>query len=475
METIQKLKELQYYYSIEKISEITNIHHQTLLKSIKNNRFTKKLSQLIDIAFNHHCDSFGVFKSIPEIMDTSAKYVVDTPDGFQLIKNFITKNVQPCVRLTTSKGAMIECSSKHLIECIGDERWVFAGDLREQQVVTQLGPDFITLLEPIEDQVVYDFEVEHPEHRYWSGGFSNHNTGKSLFVLKILANAQKRGLIPVIFDTENAIDSVSAERIGLDPSKIKYVPCVTIEQTRNAIFKFLNSVKEKGLEGKFIIAIDSLGNLQSQQEMSRMEKESSSADMGSTARAMKSLMKTLTNLCGLTKTTAICTNHVYDDPSAMFPSLEKNMPGGRSVVYLPSVTVQLARKPVKADGGKTIDDELEAGQKNYSGVVLRALTVKNRFIRQYLEGEMYLSFTSGLDRYYGLLDLCVGFGIILQTGSTYTLADGTKLGFYKNFRKNVDLWEKTLLPELEKVIKEKWAYSQGEQIPDETEDVPDEE
>jgi RecA/RadA recombinase len=299
-------------------------------------------------------------------------------------------------------------------------------------------------------------------------------TGKSLFVLKILANAQKRGLIPVIFDTENAIDSVSASRIGLDPSKIKYVPCVTIEQTRNAIFKFLNSVKEKGLEGKFIIAIDSLGNLQSQQEMSRMEKESSSADMGSTARAMKSLMKTLTNLCGLTKTTAICTNHVYDDPSAMFPSLEKHMPGGRSVVYLPSVTVQLARKPVKSDGGKTIDDELEAGQKNYSGVILRALTVKNRFIRQYLEGEMYLSFTSGLDRYYGLLDLCVGFDIVIQTGSVYALPDGTKLGYFKNFRKNIDLWEKTLLPELEKVIKEKWAYSSGEQS-DDLDDIDDEE
>ena len=78
-------------------------------------------------------------------------------------------------------------------------------------------------------------------------------TGKSLFVQKILANAQKEGLIPVIFDTENSIDATGATRLGLDISKIKYVPCVTIEQTRNAIFKFLTAVKEKGLEGKFIV------------------------------------------------------------------------------------------------------------------------------------------------------------------------------------------------------------------------------
>ena len=274
-------------------------------------------------------------------------------------------------------------------------------------------------------------------------------TGKTLFVLKILANAQKEGLIPVIFDTENAVDPEGAERIGLDISKVKYVPCVTIEQTRNALFKFLTAVKEKGLEGKFIIAIDSLGNLQSELEHSRMGKDSTSSDMGTKARAMKSLMQTCTNLGATTQTTILCTNHVYDDPSAMFPSIEKNMPGGKSIVYLPSVTIQLARKPMKSDGGKTMDAETAVGQKNYAGILIRALTRKNRFIKQYLQGEMFLSFHTGLDRYYGLLDLAVGVGAVIQTGSTYQLPDGKKIGYYKNFRKDKDLWENTILPVLE--------------------------
>src|SRR6056300_264732 len=295
-------------------------------------------------------------------------------------------------------------------------------------------------------------------------------TGKSLFVLKILANAQKEGLIPVIFDTENAVDPEGAERIGLDISKVKYVPCVTIEQTRNALYKFLTSVKEKGLEGKFIVAIDSLGNLQSELEHSRMGKESTSSDMGSKARAMKSLMQTCTNLGATTQTTILCTNHVYDDPAAMFPSIEKHMPGGKSIVYLPSVTVQLARKPMKSDGGKTMDAETAVGQKNYAGILIRALTRKNRFIKQYLQGEMFLSFHTGLDRYYGLLDLAVGVGAVIQTGSTYQLPDGKKIGYYKNFRKDKELWEDTILPVLEEKIKTEWAYSGGEG----EDDVPDE-
>ena len=290
-------------------------------------------------------------------------------------------------------------------------------------------------------------------------------TGKSLFVQKILAKAQEEGLTPVIFDTENAIDPDGAARLGLDISKVKYVPTTSIEQARNALYKFLTSVKEKGLEGKFIVAIDSLANLQSELELSRMSKDSTSSDMGTKARAMKTLMQTCTNLGAITQTTILCTNHVYDDPTALFPSIEKNMPGGKSCVYLPSVTVQLARKPMKSDGGKTVDGELAVGQKKYSGIIIRALTRKNRFIKQYLEGEIYLSFSTGLDRYYGLVDLAVGVGAVIQTGATYQLEDGKKLGYYKNWRKDVELWEETILPKLEERIKDEWSYSNKEEEP----------
>jgi RecA/RadA recombinase len=286
--------------------------------------------------------------------------------------------------------------------------------------------------------------------------------GKTLFLLKIMANAQKKGLIPVIFDTENAIDAEGARRLGVDPEKVKYIPVTSIEELRNEIYKFLTTVQEKGLEGKFIIGVDSLNNMFSQMEMTRMEKDSTSIDMGTKARAMGTLMTTITNMCGITRTTAICTAHIYDNPGEMYPSLEKNIPGGKKVKYLPSVTVQLARKPVKDDGGKTIKSELATGQKSYSGQIIRALTVKNRLIRQFLEGEMYLSFASGLDKRFGLLSLLVGMGVVTQSGATYALPDGSKLGYYKNWRKDNDLWEKTLLPDLESKIKDEWSYGSVE-------------
>ena len=281
---------------------------------------------------------------------------------------------------------------------------------------------------------------------------------KTGVVMNIMANAQKKGMIPVIFDTEGAIDPESCARFGIDTRKVKYAGCESVEQTRNAIHKFLTNVREKKQLGKFIIIIDSLANLNSEMELSRMDKDSMSADMGTFAKSIKGLLKRCTNLSTLTKTPIVVTNHVYDDPSAMYPSLEKNMPGGKAAVYLPSVTVQLARKLVKDSENKQVDDKLAASQKNYSGVVIRALTVKNRFIKQYLEGEFYLSFSKGINKYYGLLEIMKGMGVVNNSGSSYTDWENNKLGYYKVWSKDIDLWENRLLPELEKRIKIHWAY-----------------
>ena len=283
-------------------------------------------------------------------------------------------------------------------------------------------------------------------------------TYKTSLVQKILANAQKEGLIPVIFDTENAIEPESSERHGLDTSKVKYIPTFNIEKCRNDIFKFLNTVKEKGLEGKFIIAIDSLGNLQSAMETTRMEKESTSVDMGSRARAIKSLLTTCTQLAALTKTAIIMTNHLYDNPGDLHPTLVKNMPGGKACVYLPSVSIQLMRKPVKADAVKSNAGELAASQRNYVGIIIRALSAKNRFVKQYLEGELFISFSNGADKYHGLLDLAVELGVIQNTGATY-MFNGEKLGYAKSFIDDLEFWDKKIIPLIQNKIDIDWKYS----------------
>lgn len=109
--------------------------------------------------------------------------------------------------------------------------------------------------------------------------------GKTLFVNKGIANAQKLGMYAAYFDTENALDESTATRLGADPKKIKHCPVEVTEDCRNQIVKFLNNIVEKNLQGKVIVVLDSIGNLITAQEKKKIEDGSDTPDMGNRAKA----------------------------------------------------------------------------------------------------------------------------------------------------------------------------------------------
>lgn len=295
-------------------------------------------------------------------------------------------------------------------------------------------------------------------------GFSGPSqTGKTYIINKILANAQQKGIYPVIFDTEAAIDQSSTVGVGLDPDRVKYVPVQTVEECRNQISAFLDSVIEAGERNKFIISIDSLGNLASQKELADVEGGKTAMDMGTRAKGLKSMMRLLTYKAAKAGVTILFSNHTYDDPSAMFPTLVKNQSGGKGPVYLASVLVQLARRDEKQD--KSNDNDVMIPEANkYSGVTLRALTVKNRFVPPFLECEMYLNYRTGLDKYSGIKEIAVNHGVIKQTGSTYVLepTEGLperKLGYYKNWSGDIELWDNIIIPAVESRLVSAYRYN----------------
>lgn len=297
-------------------------------------------------------------------------------------------------------------------------------------------------------------------------GFSGPSAaGKTYIINKILANGQKQGMIPVIFDTEAAIDASSTVGVGLDSSQTKYVPVQTVEDCRNQISAFLDGVIEAKMRDKFILSIDSLGNLASQKELDDTEKGKTAMDMGTRAKGLKSMMRLLTFKAAQAGVTILFSNHTYDDPSAMFPTLVKAQSGGKGPVYLASVLVQLAKRDEKHDASRGDSDELLPEANKVSGTTLRALTVKNRFVPPFLECEVYLNFKRGLDKYSGLREMAVNHGVIIQTGSTFALPSekegvpGQKLGYYKNWKNDEELWEKSILPKLEEKLKQQYSYS----------------
>jgi recombination protein RecA len=306
------------------------------------------------------------------------------------------------------------------------------------------------------------------------------SVGKSYIGLQAAALAQKKGKRILIFDSENAIDSEFARNLGLDVTKVKYFPVKSIEQCKNSMYAFLNFVDAQGMKGQFFILVDSLGGMMSEMDFKRLEDESSSADMGTLAKSMKQFIKMMTNMSARTKTTIVCTNHIFDNPGQMFPSLEKNMSGGKSVKYFSSTVLQLSAVQVKeGDADRKTGDEAAIGSKGMTGIAIRGLSVKNRVVKPYMEGSMYISWQKGLRKYYGLLELAQEFDLIynkagrLYIRSTQEGVEDEYIGTKQEIQTSKTFWDR-YIPELQKKIDESWVYnSTNLDLVDEYDDIID--
>ncbi len=282
--------------------------------------------------------------------------------------------------------------------------------------------------------------------------------GKTLMAAKIIGNFQKKSPDnwAIVFDSEIAFDIQTAEGLGADPKRIKHYPVNTVKETRNQVLKALNAIIENDLRGKFIIVIDSLGNLAGDKEVTDAEADKTASDMGTRAKDIKSLLRVLTYRAAKAKTTIIFTNHIYNDPTAMYPSAVQNQSGGEGPIYMASTLLQLGFKREKNEKD-FVDEEIIAIAKKVGGITMHALTVKNRFIPQMLETDIYLNFRTGLDKYSGLFTIAKALGVI--TGDKTYEINGESLGYRKNFERDPGVWDNKILPILEPIINKEFSFS----------------
>jgi RecA/RadA recombinase len=198
-----------------------------------------------------------------------------------------------------------------------------------------------------------------------------------------------------------------------------------------------------------MVIVDSLGNLHTEKAEADAIKSNNATDMGLRARTVGLMMSMWIQYAAVTGSPVVFTNHVYDDPNAMFDTIIKKQGGGRKVVYNPSLVLQLSATQERAK--KDSCDVGGALSNIVLGSHIRALTTKNRFAKEFLEANIYLSQENGMSLYSGLLDFAKSTGIITATGSTYVM--GTeKIGYSKNFELDADFWD-PILSKLDKAIR----------------------
>jgi RecA/RadA recombinase len=268
--------------------------------------------------------------------------------------------------------------------------------------------------------------------------------GKSFIAGSIVREGMAKGYKVIWLDTEIATDEEFAERLGIDTSKLYYVPGIpSVEELRNQTLAMIKLFGEEYPNDKLLLVIDSLGNLASEKELKDATAGKNASDMGQRAKVIKSVFRTLTPELLYNKVTTVIVNHTYSDPTN--PYIEEKASGGEGAVYNPALSINLAKTKIKTEDKEVI------------GTLLKALPTKNRLVPSHQLATIKLLFENGLDKYYGLLDIALEVGLVIKDGKRYKNVIDDKLMFEKNIY-TAEFWE-PILEDLNKKYSELKTYS----------------
>lgn len=225
--------------------------------------------------------------------------------------------------------------------------------------------------------------------------------GKTYLLMSSAREAQKQGYTIVVFDSENAFDAESFRRLGGNPDEVLHFPVVTITECRNKCVQIMDEWMAANPNSKLFIIVDSIGGLTTEKVFEDIENNEGKADMGNAAKQIRVMAKVFTNHVAKYQAIMIVSNHTYEQPPPnpkMAPVIKFG--GGEGFVYATSGIVFLKKYQIK-------EDEVDAqgnAIKVKKGNILKATAEKNRFVPEGMVGEIYLSFETGLNKWYGLLN-----------------------------------------------------------------------
>ena len=239
-------------------------------------------------------------------------------------------------------------------------------------------------------------------------------TGKTFFVLgmckSFLDNNPDAGVI--YFESESALTKQLIEDRGIDSERMVIMPVTTVQEFRTQALTVLDKYMEQDEADRkpIFLVLDSLGMLSTTKEVEDTADGKETRDM-TRAQVLKAAFRVLTLKLGRAKVPMVITNHTYDVVGAYMPT--KEMGGGSGLKYAASTIVYLSKKKEK-DGTEVI------------GNIIHCKTQKSRLSKENMMVDVRLRYDTGLDKYYGLLDLATKYGIFKQVSTRIELPDGTK-------------------------------------------------
>ena len=241
------------------------------------------------------------------------------------------------------------------------------------------------------------------------------STGKTFFALSVVRNfldANPEGGV-IYFETESAISRDMIESRGIDSKRMIIMPVATIEEFRTQacriLDKYLKEPKDERVPMMFVL--DSLGMLSTTKEMEDVANDKQVRDM-TKSQLIKGAFRVLTLKLGQAQEPMIVTNHTYDVIGSYVPT--KQMGGGTGLKYAASTIIYLSKSKERDS------------KKEVVGNIIKCEAKKSRLTIEGSKVATRLFFDErGLDKYYGLLELGIEYGVFGKNGNRVLIGESS--------------------------------------------------
>lgn len=276
------------------------------------------------------------------------------------------------------------------------------------------------------------------------------STGKTFFVMGIvkffLDSHPEAGVI--YYDTEAAVTKAMMKGRGIDTTRVIIGEPLSVQTFRHKAVTFLESyIKTPEKERPpVLMVLDSLGMLSTTKELEDTAEGKETKDM-TRAGIIRSAFRVLRGKLAKAKVPILVTNHTYAAIGSMYPTQE--MSGGGGLKFTADQIAMLSARKEK-DGDEVV------------GNVIHVKMWKSRLSRQNKQVDVLLTYSGGLDRYYGLLDMAERYGVFKKVSTRYELPDGTKV-FGKTINDNPEKYfTKDILDRINVGVKAEYSYGTNE-------------
>ncbi|HEY3249825.1 MAG TPA: recombinase RecA [Ignavibacteria bacterium] len=224
------------------------------------------------------------------------------------------------------------------------------------------------------------------------------SSGKTTVCLHVIAEAQKKGGLAAFIDTEHALDTGYAKKLGVD---IENLLISQPEYGEQALEIVETLVRSNALD---VIVVDSVAALTPRAEI---EGEMGDSHMGLQARLMSQALRKLTAAVSKSNVSLIFTNQLREKIGIMFGNPETTT-GGKALKFYASVRLDIRRIAQIKDGTNIIGNRT------------KVKVVKNKVAPPFREVEFDIMYNEGISRVGDLIDTAVNLELVQKAGAWFS-------------------------------------------------------